>query len=72
MEEITAICNNPWCKAHFSYIPNEGVERQVVCNKCKSFNNELSGGVTWVEKTYEGDRFDGMPHEFSYKIKNYY
>jgi hypothetical protein len=41
------------------------------CNKCRSFNNELSGGVEWSDKEYEGSRFDGMPHQIRYKVTNY-
>ena len=41
------------------------------CNKCRSFNSELSGGVEWKDKEYEGSRFDGTPHQFSYKVTNY-
>lgn len=41
------------------------------CPKCKSFNTELSGGVEWKDKTYEGPRFDGMPHQIKYKVTNY-
>lgn len=42
-----------------------------VCNKCKSFDTELSGGVTWNTKEYEGPRFDNMPHQIKYKVTNY-
>jgi len=42
-----------------------------VCPKCKSFDTELSGGVNWKTKEYEGPRFDGMPHEIKYKVTNY-
>jgi hypothetical protein len=42
-----------------------------VCNKCKSFDTELSGGVSWVDKEYEGSRFDGTPHQLKYKVTNY-
>jgi hypothetical protein len=41
------------------------------CPKCRSFNTELSGGVEWKDKTYEGSRFDGMPHQIKYKVTNY-
>ncbi len=42
-----------------------------VCKKCISFNNELSGGVTWVDKEYEGSRFDDQPHQIRYRVTNY-
>lgn len=41
------------------------------CKKCQSFNNELSGGVSWSQKEYEGSRFDNMPHQIKYKVTNY-
>jgi hypothetical protein len=43
----------------------------MVCNKCRSFDSELSGGVEWKDKEYEGSRFDGMPHSISYKVTNF-
>ncbi len=39
-----------------------------VCHKCKSFDTELSGGVTWEDKKYEGDRFSGPARELKYKV----
>lgn len=42
-----------------------------VCPKCKSFDTELSGGVEWKTKDYEGSRFDGIPHEIKYRVTNY-
>ena len=41
------------------------------CPKCKSFDKQLSGGVEWKDKTYEGSRFDGMPHQIKYKVTNF-
>jgi len=38
------------------------------CSKCRSFNNELSAGVTWTDKKYEGPRDDGRPHPFAYNV----
>lgn len=55
-----AICKNPWCKAHFEF---DGQEQPNVCWKCQSFDSDLSGGITWTEKKYEGPRFDNLPHE---------
>lgn len=68
MEDKQAICSNPWCKATFYY--NSDIKPEQ-CSKCKSFDSELSGGVTWSEKKYEGDRFDGMPHLTKINIKPY-
>ena len=42
------------------------------CPKCKSFNSELSGGITWKTKEYEGSRFDGTPHEMRHIINKYF
>ncbi len=41
------------------------------CKKCQSFDKDLSGGVSWNDKEYEGSRFDGMPHQIKYKVTNY-
>jgi len=73
----TSVCKNPWCKSHFTYKEIEMIDQDGVmlppneCSKCRSFDNELSGGVEWKDKEYEGSRFDGMPHEFKYKITNF-
>lgn len=91
MEQLKALCKNPWCKATFFYKESDmivviddsrtskidGILNEVQktaprqCNKCKSFNSELSGGVDWKDKEYEGSRFDGSPHQFSYKVTNF-
>lgn len=78
MEQMVSICKNPWCRAKFSYkesdicIDNHGDRLAPAnCPKCKSFESELSGGIEWKTKTYEGSRFDGMPHEMKYKVTNY-
>jgi hypothetical protein len=73
----TAICNNPWCKATFIYREVEMIDVDGVktapktCSKCRSFDSELSGGITWNEKEYEGSRFDGTPHQIKYKVTNF-
>lgn len=73
----TKVCINPWCKGHFTITENDiiKVDGEMVepkqCKKCYSFNSELSGGVTWQDKTYEGSRYDGMPHEIRYKVTNF-
>jgi hypothetical protein len=77
MEKFLAVCKSPWCKAHFEYTQNDILivdENELVpttCPKCKSFDTELSGGVTWTDKEYEGGRFDGTPHEIKYKVTNF-
>ena len=77
MEEFREVCQNPWCKATFTYNENDFIksEGELVhprqCKKCRSFNKEMSGGVEWKDKTYEGSRFDGMSHQISYKVTNF-
>ena len=83
MEKMKTVCRSPWCKGTFFYTENdmiiiEGNKNEEVqksppstCPKCKSFNTELSGGVEWKDKEYEGSRFDGMPHQMKYKVTNY-
>ena len=41
------------------------------CSKCRSFNDDLSGGVTWTDKKYEGPRYDGSPHPISVNVSKY-
>ena len=53
-----SICKNPWCRATYSF---EGEMPPGECSKCKSFNNDLSGGVSWVTKIYN-DPKDNAPH----------
>jgi hypothetical protein len=71
------VCCNPWCKAPFVFseidmvLVNGVMEEPKQCPKCKSFDSELSGGVTWTTKEYEGSRFDGMPHQIKYKVTNF-
>lgn len=70
------VCRNPWCKAQFRFDDKDLKEvdgKKVYpkqCNKCKSFNDDLSGGVTWEDKKYEGDPWKGE-QEIKYNIKNY-
>jgi hypothetical protein len=41
------------------------------CAKCRSFENELSGGVEWNDRNYEGQRYDNKPHQIKYKVTNF-
>lgn len=76
MEQLKAVCKNPWCKGTFtineSDIKMDGDKKiyPTVCKKCKSFDTELSGGVEWKDKEYEGDLWDG-PHQIKYKVTNF-
>ncbi len=76
MEEIKLVCRNKWCKAQFRCDPKEVTEENgkkvypKFCKKCKSFETELSGGITWEDKKYEGDPWKGA-HEIKYKVTNY-
>ena len=77
MEEFMSVCSNPWCKSTFTYTESDFIKSEgdlihpKQCKKCRSFCNEMSGGVEWKDKTYEGSRFDGMPHQISYKVTNF-
>jgi hypothetical protein len=78
MEQMKTVCRSPWCKATFFYKESDmitvGETEKLppsICPKCKSFDTELSGGVEWKDKEYEGSRFDGMPHQLKYKVTNY-
>lgn len=71
------VCKNPWCKGTFEYKEEEMTEVDGVmvppqqCKKCKSFATDLSAGVEWKDKKYEGGRDDGMAHEISYRVNKY-
>lgn len=79
MEELRSICKSPWCKAIFIYteqdmITVKGSDEKLkpkYCNKCKSFDSDLSGGITWEDREYEGDRIDNKPHHIKYNVTNY-
>ena len=77
MEQQKKICSNPWCKGTFFFTEQDFVEVDgellppTQCKKCLSFSNELSGGVEWVDKKYEGSRDDGTSHSFRYKVTNF-
>ncbi len=74
---MTGVCKNPWCKATFQFTESEVVgsgEDRIFpsqCHKCRSFDSELSGGITWNTREYEGSRFDGMPHQIKYRVTNF-
>lgn len=67
-EKNQSICTNPWCKGIYYYTSEECPKQ---CPKCASFDNDLSGGVSWNTKKYDGPRWDGKAHEINYKTTNY-
>lgn len=73
MNELRAVCRNPWCKATFFYTEKDMLNEEAPkqCNKCRSFESELSGGIEWKDQNYEGSRFDNRPHEIKYKVTNF-
>lgn len=87
MKTFQTVCSNPWCKATFTFTEEDLIvvnkdkrtnsseeEEKIepkICKKCQSFDKDLSGGIEWKDKEYEGDRFDGLPHSIRYKVTNY-
>jgi hypothetical protein len=71
--ERTKNCSNQWCKAPFTFNDLELIDGQEpkTCKKCQSFDTELSGGVTWQEREYEGSRYTNEPHQITYKVTNF-
>jgi hypothetical protein len=71
--EMTKICSNQWCKARFSFSNSDLIDGQEpkTCKKCQSFDKELSGGVTWQDREYEGNRYTNEPHQITYKVTNF-
>lgn len=59
------ICSNPWCKS-ITKVDDDYEYKQ--CYKCISFNNDLSNGVDWEDKNYDGIKYDG-PHKIDIKIQ---
>jgi hypothetical protein len=66
---MKSVCSNKWCKSHFEH---DELFKDTVCPKCRSFEFELSSGVTWSEKKYEGSRFDNLPHAIDIKVNRYF
>lgn len=64
---ITRSCSNFWCKVRYEISDRDFEnyrEFYSTCPKCRSFDTELSGGVTNNgQRNYEGDRFDNGEHE---------
>jgi len=66
------ICSSRWCKCmyiDYRYLWfSDGIK---TCPKCRSFNGELSGGVTFTKKEYSGERNDGRAHQTEFKFSDY-
>ena len=71
---FTKICKNFWCKAHFNVLETDieaNVEYFSQCPKCRSFDTELSAGVTDNGiREYEGSRYEDGVHEIEIKRIN--
>jgi hypothetical protein len=72
------VCNNPWCKAPFYYDIDKAIEKDgksvfpKECSKCKSFNSQTSGGITWEDREYEDEPKGGGQEEIRYTETNKY
>lgn len=64
-------CKNFWCKAIFNIKEEESEGHTSICNKCKSFDTECSGGIEQSTKEYEGSRFDKTPHQLKITVTNW-
>ncbi len=75
MERYTKVCEKPWCKATFIVLESnleKGEDGSPILPKFCPNCEIQEPVVSWEEKKYEGERWDGTPHEFRYKIKKYY
>jgi hypothetical protein len=77
-EKLKTICHNPWCKCTFYYTEDDMIEVDgtkippKICNNCKSFDTELSDGVTWCDREYDDEIYDySLSHHVTYKVTNY-
>jgi hypothetical protein len=82
MYPIAKVCKNPWCKARFNFYENDMIIQKneigdevmiepIVCPKCKSFNDELSGGVQWEDKSYDDGSDFIETHQVKYRVTNF-
>lgn len=77
MEILRTVCRNQWCKATFEFTQNEMLDQDgelippLHCKKCQSFENELSGGIEWKDKTYTDDAPYRGPISFRHKVTNF-
>lgn len=66
------ICSNKWCKAKYTMEKKKYYEEGIrTCDKCRSFETELSDGVSFDNKKYSGERFDNKPHQTEFKFSDY-
>lgn len=71
-EKSEFICANKWCKVKYQIERFEFYENgKKTCQKCQSFDNELSGGTSFSKKEYSGPRHDGNPHPVDFKFSDY-
>ena len=70
-KKFMRVCNNFWCKGRYEVFNHEYQDDPSLygtCPKCRSFDTELSGGVTNNgQRRYEGERFDNEEHEVTIK-----
>ena len=62
------VCSNKWCRATYEF---EGEDAPGFCQKCNSFNNQLSGGVTWQDRNYNEPLYDGKEHRSTMIINDH-
>ena len=72
-EKSEYICRNSYCKSKYMEIRKNyySSDRYKTCKKCRSFNEELSDGVTFNKKQYSGERYDNKSHETQFKFSDY-
>lgn len=71
-EKVEFICTSKWCKVSYVDHRYSWYEKDIkTCHKCRSFDGELSGGVSFESKDYSGERHDGMAHQVDFKFSDY-
>lgn len=72
-EKSEFICSNKWCKCKYTIEKDRYYnDNMKTCDKCRSFDNEISGGVSYNSKSYSGERFDNKPHQTEFKFSDYF
>lgn len=71
-EKSEFICSMKWCKVAYIDYRYLWYEKDIkTCPKCRSFDGELSGGVSFSDKNYFGNRHDNQAHEVEFKFSDY-